>query len=44
VSASADAGLYEGQNVGPVQQGNDLNVTWLDTRTGTTDDLQCKAR
>ena len=41
---AADAGLYEGQNVGLVQQGNDLKVTWLDTPTGKTDELQRKAR
>lgn len=41
---AADAGLYEGQNVGLLRQGNDVNVTWLDPRTGKTDELQCKAR
>lgn len=43
VGAAAD-GKYEGQNVGVVQQGADLKVSWLDTNTGKTDELQCKAR
>lgn len=43
VGAAAD-GKYEGQNVGVVQQGSDLKVSWLDTNTGKTDELQCKAR
>jgi uncharacterized protein YecT (DUF1311 family) len=37
-------GKYEGQNVGLVHQGNELKVSWLDTNTGKTDELQCKAR
>jgi uncharacterized protein YecT (DUF1311 family) len=40
----ADAGKYEGQNVGLVQQGSEVKVSWLDTNTGKTDELQCKAR
>jgi hypothetical protein len=40
----ASAGKYEGQNVGLVQQGSELKVSWLDTHTGKTDELQCKAR
>jgi uncharacterized protein len=39
----AGAGQYEGQNVSLVQQGNELNVSLLDTNTGKTDELQCKA-
>jgi hypothetical protein len=27
-----------------VQQGGELKVDWLDTRTGKTETLQCKAR
>ena len=41
---SAGAGKYEGQNVSLVQQGSELAVSWLDTNTGKTDELQCKAR
>ena len=40
----ASAGKYEGQNVGLVHQGSELKVSWLDTDTGKTDELQCKAR
>jgi uncharacterized protein len=40
----ASIGQYEGQNVGLVQQGSDLKVSWLNTDTGKTDELQCKAR
>ena len=40
----ASAGKYEGQNVSLVQQGSELKVSWLDTNTGKTDELQCKAR
>ena len=39
----AATGPYGGQNVSLVQQGNELNVRWLDTNTGKTDELQCKA-
>jgi uncharacterized protein len=35
---------YEGQNVSVVRQGNALKVSWLDTNTGKTDELQCKER
>jgi uncharacterized protein len=38
------AGKYEGQNVSILQQGSELKVSWLDTDTGKTDELQCKAR
>ena len=41
---STGAGKYEGQNVSLVQQGSELAVSWLDTNTGKTDELQCKAR
>lgn len=37
-------GNYEGQNVSLVHKGNELQVSWLDTNTGKTDELQCKAR
>jgi uncharacterized protein len=40
----ASAGTYEGQNVSLVQQGSELKLSWLDTDTGKTDDLRCKAR
>ena len=40
----AATGPYGGQNVTLVQQGNELKVSWLDTNTGKTDELQCKAR
>lgn len=40
----ATAGKYEGQNVSLEHRGNALKVSWLDTRTGTTDELQCQAR
>ncbi len=41
---AAGAGTYEGQNVGVVQQGAELKLSWLDTNTGKTEELQCKAR
>ncbi|EXI90183.1 MAG: Membrane-bound lysozyme-inhibitor of c-type lysozyme [Candidatus Accumulibacter sp. BA-94] len=41
---SASDGKYEGQNVSLVHQGNELKVSWLDTTTGKTDELQCKAK
>jgi uncharacterized protein len=37
-------GKYEGQNVSLVKKGNELQVSWLDTNTGNTEELQCKAR
>jgi uncharacterized protein len=37
------AGTFEGQNVGLVHQGDALKVDWLDTATGKTEALQCKA-
>ena len=39
---SESSGLYEGQNVSLVLKGNDLKLSWLDTGTGETDELQCK--
>lgn len=41
---AAGTGKYEGQNVDLVHQGNALQVNWLDTNTGKTDQLQCQAR
>jgi len=43
VGATAD-GKFEGQNVGLAQQAGGVKVRWLDTNTGKTDDLDCKAR
>jgi len=40
---AASAGKYEGQNIDLVHQGNSLEVHWLDTETGKTDELQCQA-
>ncbi|MBL8386302.1 MAG: DUF1311 domain-containing protein [Burkholderiales bacterium] len=40
----ASAGRYEGRNVGLVHMGNELKVDWLDTNTGKTEALLCKAR
>lgn len=37
-------GKFEGQNVGVVQQASGLKVSWLDTSTGKTDELDCKPR
>jgi hypothetical protein len=41
---AASAGLYEGQNVSLVRKANEVKVSWLDTNTGKTDELVCKAR
>ena len=41
---SASDGKYEGQNVSLVHRGNELKVSWLDTYTGKTDELQCNAK
>jgi uncharacterized protein len=41
---AASAGKYEGQNVSLVHAGSELQVSWLDTNTGKTEELQCKAR
>lgn len=43
VGAAGD-GNYEGQNVSLVYKGNEVKVNWLNTNTGTTDDLSCRAR
>jgi uncharacterized protein len=40
----ADGGSYEGQNVSVVHNGDALKVSWLDTNSGKTDELQCKVR
>jgi hypothetical protein len=40
----ATAGKYEGQNVSLVHQGDELALSRLDTNTGKTDDLNCKAK
>jgi uncharacterized protein YecT (DUF1311 family) len=37
-------GLYEGQNVSLVRQGDGLKVNRLNTDTGKTEELDCKAR
>jgi len=37
-------GKYEGQNVSLVHNGNEVQVNWLDTNTGQTDELRCKAQ
>lgn len=37
-------GKYEGQNVSLVHNGNGVRVSWLDTDTGKTEELQCNAR
>jgi uncharacterized protein YecT (DUF1311 family) len=41
---AAGEGKYEGQNVSLVHKGDALAVSWLDTNTGKTDELQCRAR
>jgi uncharacterized protein YecT (DUF1311 family) len=41
---AAGEGKYEGQNVSLVHKGDALTVSWLDTNTGKTDELQCRAR
>jgi uncharacterized protein len=41
---AASAGKYEGQNVSLVHGGSQVKVSWLNTDTGKTDELQCKAR
>ena len=41
---AASAGKYEGQNVSLVHAGSELQVSWLETNTGKTEELQCKAR
>lgn len=41
---AANAGHYEGRNVSLVRQDKTLTVSWLDTDSGKTDELRCKAR
>lgn len=41
---AASEGKYEGQNVSVVHAGDNLEVSWLDTNSGNTDELRCKAR
>jgi uncharacterized protein len=41
---TASDGNYEGQNVSLVYKGNEVKVSWLNTDTGKTDELQCKAQ
>lgn len=41
---AAGNGKYEGQNVSLVHQGNTVRVLWLNTDTGKSDELLCKAR
>lgn len=43
VGAAGD-GNYEGQNVSLVYKGNEVMVNWLNTDTGKSDELSCKAR
>lgn len=38
------AGSYEGQNVSLADQGSTVKVSWLNTHTGQTDNLDCKPR
>lgn len=40
----AGGGKYEGRNVSLVHQASDLKVEWLDTNSGKTESLQCRAR
>lgn len=37
-------GRFEGQNVGLVRQGAAVKVSWLDVRSGKTDELDCQPR
>lgn len=41
---AASTGTYEGRNVNLLHKGNEVKVNWLNTDTGKTDELQCKAR
>ena len=41
---TAGDGTYEGQNVSLVHKGNEVQVNWLHTATGTSEELLCKAR
>jgi uncharacterized protein len=42
-AGAAGEGKYEGQNVSLVHNDNEVQVNWLDTNTGQTEDLQCKS-
>lgn len=42
--APVGQGLYEGANISLVRKGDAMRVTWLDTQTGKTDELECKSR
>lgn len=41
---AAGEGKYEGQNVSLIHDGGMVQVSWLNTDTGQTDELQCTAR
>lgn len=41
---SGSGAKYEGQNVEFWNKGNEAMVSWLNTATGKSDDLQCKVR
>ncbi len=41
---AANEGYFEGQNVSLRKTANEINVSWLNTENGETDELQCKAR
>jgi hypothetical protein len=43
VPASGE-GAFEGRNVSAVERGPGLEVSWLDTNSGKTDVLQCRAK
>ncbi|MFY8087397.1 MAG: hypothetical protein ACOVOG_09270 [Rubrivivax sp.] len=36
-------GRYEGRNVSAQRHGKSLQLSWLDTNTGKTDELMCEA-
>ena len=41
---AASGAKYEGQNVMFWSKGDEASVTWLNTATGVSDDLQCRVR
>jgi uncharacterized protein len=41
---TASGAKYEGQNVSFWNKGSEAMVTWMNTATGATDELQCKVR
>ena len=41
---SASNGQFEGQNVSLVHTGSTLTMSWLNTDTGKTDELNCKTK